>query len=73
MCINEALIQVGVDDLPFGGIGHSGMGQYHGHEGFLTMSKAKAVMSKGRLNSMKFMYPPYRGLIQRWLLKWLIR
>lgn len=73
MCINEALIQVGVDDLPFGGIGHSGMGQYHGHEGFLTMSKAKAVMSKGRLNSMKFMYPPYGGIIQKLLMKWLIR
>lgn len=73
MCINEALIQVGIDDLPFGGIGHSGMGQYHGHEGFLTMSKAKAILSKGRLNSMKFMYPPYGGLIQKWLMKWLVR
>ncbi len=73
MCINEALIQVGVDDLPLGGIGQSGMGQYHGHEGFLTMSKAKPVMRKGRLNSMKLMYPPYGGMIQKWLMKWLMR
>ncbi len=73
LCINEALIQVGVDDLPFGGIGHSGMGHYHGREGFLTMSKPKSVMSKGRLNSMKFMYPPYGGAIQKWLMKWLMR
>lgn len=72
MCINEALIQVGVDDLPFGGIGHSGMGHYHGEEGFKTFSKAKSVMSKGRLNSMRLMYPPYGGRIQRWLMKWLI-
>ena len=73
MCINDALIQVGVDDLPFGGIGQSGMGHYHGREGFLTMSKAKAVMRKGRLNSMKQVYPPYGGIIQKWLLKWLTR
>ncbi len=73
MCINEALIQVGVDDLPFGGIGHSGMGHYHGNEGFKTFSKAKSVMSKGRLNSMRLMYPPYGKKIQRWLMKWLIR
>lgn len=73
MCINEALLQVGVDDLPFGGIGASGMGHYHGHEGFLTMSKAKAVMRKGSLNSMKAVYPPYGRLIQKWLLKWLMR
>ena len=47
LCINEALIQVGVDDLPFGGIGHSGMGHYHGREGFLTMSKAKVGHEQG--------------------------
>ena len=73
MCINEALVQVAVDDLPFGGIGPSGMGQYHGHEGFLTMSKAKSILSKGRLDSMELMYPPYRGTIRKWLLKWLAR
>ncbi len=73
ICINDALIQVAVDDLPLGGIGHSGMGQYHGREGFLTMSKAKPVMRKGRLNSMRLMYPPYGGMIQKWLVKWLMR
>lgn len=73
MCINDALIHLGVDDLPFGGIGPSGMGQYHGHEGFLAMSKAKSVMRKGRLNSMKFIYPPYGGIVQRWIMKWLSR
>ena len=73
MCINEALIHVGVDDLPFGGIGASGMGHYHGHEGFLTMSKTKAILRKGRFNSTKFIYPPYGGIVQRWLAKWLTR
>ena len=70
MCINDALIQLGVDDLPFGGIGASGMGQYHGHEGFLSMSNAKAIMSKGKINSTKFIYPPYGGFMQKWLSKW---
>jgi len=73
MAINEAVIQVGIDDLPFGGIGPSGMGQYHGHEGFLTMSKVKSVLIKQRLNSMKFMYPPYGRKIQKWILGFLIR
>ena len=73
MAINEAMLQVGIDDLPFGGIGPSGMGHYHAHEGFLTMSKAKSVLIKGRLNAMKFMYPPYGRGIQAWLFKWLLR
>lgn len=73
MAINEALLQVAVDDLPFGGIGASGMGHYHGREGFLTFSKAKPVLSKGRVNSMKLLYPPYGKAIQRWLLKLLLR
>lgn len=73
MAINEAMLQVGIDDLPFGGIGTSGMGQYHAHEGFLTMSKAKPVLIKGRLNSMKLMYPPYGRGLQQILFKWLLR
>ena len=73
MCINDAMVQLVVEDIPFGGIGPSGMGHYHGHEGFLTMSKGKSVFSKGKLNSMKVMYPPYGGATQKWLLKWLTR
>ena len=73
LCINEALVHLGVDDLPLGGIGPSGMGQYRGREGFLTFSKAKAVLAKGRLNAMRFIYPPYGGRIQQWLMKWLLR
>lgn len=73
MCINEALFQVAVDDIPFGGIGPSGMGQYHGHEGFLTMSKAKPVLRRGRLNTINLIHPPYSNFFQKLLLKWLIR
>lgn len=42
---NDTLVHVAVDDAPFGGIGESGMGHYHGKEGFLTFSKAKTVMT----------------------------
>jgi coniferyl-aldehyde dehydrogenase len=73
MCVNDAMIQAGVEGLPFGGVGASGMGQYHGREGFLTMSKAKPVLAKGRLNSMRFVYPPYGRRIQQWILGWLTR
>jgi coniferyl-aldehyde dehydrogenase len=62
---NEALLQAAVDDLPFGGIGASGMGEYHGEEGFRTFSKPRGVIRKGRLNSARLVYPPYGGWIQR--------
>ncbi|BBO71033.1 putative coniferyl aldehyde dehydrogenase [Desulfosarcina alkanivorans] len=63
--INDTLVHVTQDDMPFGGIGPSGMGQYHGHEGFLTFSKAKGVLCKSRFNSGRFFYPPYGGLVHR--------
>ncbi|WP_257266452.1 coniferyl aldehyde dehydrogenase [Endozoicomonas sp. ONNA2] len=68
VCINECLLHVAVEDMPFGGIGPSGMGQYHGYEGFLTFSKAKAVLTKGKLNSTKLIYPPYGGWLQKKML-----
>ncbi|SLM28874.1 putative coniferyl aldehyde dehydrogenase [Desulfamplus magnetovallimortis] len=63
--INDTLAHVPQDDLPFGGIGESGMGQYHGHEGFLAFSKAKGVMMKSRINSGKLVYPPYGNIVHR--------
>ncbi|ROL77230.1 coniferyl aldehyde dehydrogenase [Pseudomonas vranovensis] len=65
VCLNDTLLHVAQDDLPFGGIGPSGMGHYHGHEGFLTFSKAKAVFAKQRLNAARLIYPPYgKGLLK---------
>jgi coniferyl-aldehyde dehydrogenase len=62
---NDTMTHAGVNDLPFGGIGESGMGHYHGYEGFLTFSKAKGIFSKGRINSGRQIYPPYGRLMQR--------
>lgn len=44
VCINDSAMHVAADDAPFGGVGNSGMGHYHGHEGFQTFSKAKTVL-----------------------------
>ena len=71
--INETLLHVAIDDLPFGGVGHSGMGHYHGHEGFLTFSKAKGVLIKQRLNSSLMIYPPYGRQLGRLIQKLFIR
>lgn len=73
VCINDTLLHVAQDDLPFGGIGPSGMGHYHGHEGFLTFSHSKAVFSKQRFNAAKLIYPPYGGWLQKLILKLFVR
>ena len=73
VCINDTLLHVAQDDMPFGGIGASGMGHYHGREGFLTFSKAKGVLTKQRLNAAKLIYPPYGKSIQKLIQKLFIR
>lgn len=73
VCINDTLVHVGQDDLPFGGIGPSGIGHYHGKEGFLSFSHQKAVHSKGRFSSGSLAYPPYDRTMFRVLLNWLLR
>jgi coniferyl-aldehyde dehydrogenase len=52
---------VSADDLPFGGIGASGMGNYHGRDGFKTFSHARSIYHQTRLNLLKLggMLPPY--------------
>ncbi len=72
-CINDTLLHVAQDDMPFGGVGPSGMGHYHGHEGFLTFSKAKGVLIKQRFNAAKFIYPPYGNWIQKLIFKLFVR
>ena len=71
VCINETLMHVAIDDIPFGGVGPSGMGHYHGHEGFLTFSKAKSVFSKGRFNSAKLIFPPHTSKFKQAIVKFL--
>lgn len=71
--INDTLMHLAQDDMPFGGVGPSGMGHYHGKEGFIALSKAKAVHKKGKFNSGQFIYPPYGTAIQKMIYKIFIR
>ncbi|MBX3274895.1 MAG: coniferyl aldehyde dehydrogenase [Sandaracinaceae bacterium] len=72
VAINACLLQCCVDDAPFGGIGPSGMGAYHGHEGFLTFSHAKTVFHQAKLNAAPLLAPPYGRAIEV-LMKLLLR
>jgi len=58
-CINNALLHLSNPDLPFGGIGPSGMGHYHGLYGFATFSHHKAIMRSSMRFDIKLKYPPY--------------
>jgi len=54
-------MQVGVTTLPFGGVGDSGMGNYHGKASFDTFSHFKSVLKKGFWFDLNWRYPPYNG------------
>ena len=65
VCFNETLMHVAQEDLPFGGVGPSGMGHYHGRWGFDTFSKLTPVFRQSRLNAMELLLPPYRPHVAR--------
>lgn len=58
-CINDAITHLATPHLPFGGVGNSGMGSYHGEASFKTFSHSKSVLKKSTIIDMKFLYPPY--------------
>jgi len=63
--LNHVIFHVVQHDLPFGGIGASGMGHYHGYEGFCEMSKMRPVFSYPRLSKPGVLYPPYTKVHDR--------
>ncbi len=63
--INDTILHIAQDSLPFGGVGESGKGHYHGFEGFEAFSKKKAVFYQSRLNGMALFKPPYGKLFER--------
>lgn len=73
VCINDTVAHVAQEDLPFGGVGPSGMGQYHAYEGFKTFSHSKAIFKRGRFNSAKFAFPPYGNLVHRLIYRWYLK
>ena len=71
VCVNHTVLHVGVGALPFGGVGGSGMGAYHGRAGFETFSHRKSILRKPTKPDPAIMYPPYKSwkykLIRRFM------
>ena len=66
-CLNDVIMHIANENTPFGGVGNSGMGSYHGEESFRTFSHRKSVLSTTTRWDIPFRYMPYRlfGLIKR--------
>ncbi|SEF91373.1 coniferyl aldehyde dehydrogenase [Marinobacterium lutimaris] len=58
-CINDTLLHAAQHDMPFGGVGNSGMGHYHGREGFLEFSKIRPVFQQAKKSGILMLAPPY--------------
>ncbi|MEA3220199.1 MAG: Coniferyl aldehyde dehydrogenase [Immundisolibacter sp.] len=73
-CVNDVLFHVAHEGLPFGGVGPSGIGRYHGFDGFVTFSHQKSVLYQSRWSVQSLIRPPYGpGLerVMRLALRWL--
>jgi aldehyde dehydrogenase (NAD+) len=65
--INDVILHIANNNLPFGGVGESGMGRYHGKESFRAFSNPKAVMKTNTLIDIPIKYPPFRN--KEWLIR----
>jgi len=63
--VNDALFHVAQHDIPFGGVGPSGMGHYHGYEGFVTFSKMRPVFYQAGFSALQLLRPPYGNFATR--------
>lgn len=70
--LNDTLLHAAQDALPFGGVGESGMGAYHGEAGFRTFSHERPIFQASRFSAARLIRPPYGDRIDR-ILRWLIR
>jgi len=64
ICINDVMLPVLIPNLPFGGVGESGMGKFHGEEGFKNFSNQKSITYKGFLFDLDLRYPPYEKVMK---------
>ncbi|MGV3708262.1 MAG: coniferyl aldehyde dehydrogenase [Gemmatimonas sp.] len=65
--VNDTMLHFAQDSLPFGGVGASGMGSYHGVHGFNTFTKAKGVFQQSRINGGALLVPPFGARIEKML------
>ena len=68
-CINDVIMHLGNENLPFGGVGNSGIGNYHGKFGFETFSHQKAVLERATWGEPNIKYPPYSEKKLSWIKK----
>ncbi len=71
-CINATLIHFANSNLPFGGVGASGLGSYHGFYGFRAFSHERAVLHQGRIDLVKRVYPPYTASVKK-MMGWMFK
>jgi aldehyde dehydrogenase (NAD+) len=62
--VNHCWVHMGVPELPFGGVGPSGMGAYHGRHGFETFSHRKSLLNRPPVLDVPVLYPPYREQVR---------
>lgn len=72
VCLNEAAAHVAQHDMPFGGVGASGMGHYHAREGFLALSKLRPIFKQAAIPSVSLLFPPY-GKRFEWIIKLMMK
>ena len=66
-CINDVVMHLSNDHLPFGGVGNSGIGNYHGKFGFDTFSHQKAILERATWGEPDLKYPPYSEKKLSWI------
>ncbi len=71
-CVNDTIVHLAVAGMPFGGVGNSGMGAYHGHAGFRAFCHDKSVLRKGCWLDLPFRYQPY-DKFKDWVLRLFLR
>lgn len=66
-CINDVIMHIANENVPFGGVGNSGMGRYHGKDSFEAFSHTRSIIATGNLTDLPFRYMPYRmfGLVKK--------
>lgn len=72
-CVNDTIMHIASSELPFGGVGNSGMGSYHGYKSFETFSHQKSVLKKYNWIDLPLRYPPYKSKLLEKLIKLVLR
>ncbi len=65
MTVNDTILHVAVEELPFGGVGPSGIGAYHGEAGFRTFSHGKSILEQSKINFSGGLKPPYGARLEK--------